>query len=782
MFQNSSKIRNRNNLNLSNLITFSKKYRINSLLFVTFLFFLFFNSTVVKGSSVTAAQLIDSLKNQFKNSEEDTNKINTLIELGILYQNRYVDTAVYFHTMAFELLNTLLDVKKHGTKYFDKTTQFELRIRKSELLKLLGWDNYLQHNYYKALVLYDEVIHRMDSELGDLQRSDNNMNDKSKRLRVQKLKVSCIGNKGVVYWSKGDYSKALEYCFGALKISEEIGDSVKQAANLGNLGAIYFKLNDFDKALDYFLLAIDIQEKLDNSRDLVNNINNIGILYKNRGDYSKALAYYNKSLKLYEEADNFRGICAVLENIGSLYKAQGDMSITSGNTSYAFADRYPRALEYNNKALNIRKLYNDNAGQIYCFRNIGTLYTILGKYESAEANLTQAYTIAMKFNLLTEVFSIHQNLSDLYKKEGKSSLALLHYKKYVQYRDSIFNQENKRENLQREIQFNYNKKFVADSIAFAKEKEVGLVRMEREKTQKYSLYGGLLIAMAFSGLILNRFKKTQKQKNIIEHQKSEVESKNKQITDSIKYALGIQQAILVSEETIQKYLPHSFIYYSPKDIVSGDFYWFSQVKTVSVFAVIDCTGHGVPGGFLTMLGNSLLNEIVNEEKIVIPALILNTLSKKLYKTFRTKQINGFSSDGMDISICAYDSSTKILQFAGAKNSLYLVQDNNLSTIKGDIWSIGSYFSVKDNFDFKFKNNSILIDKPTSAFLTTDGLIDQFGGENKERFGKRRFKELLQKSNTLNSEEQKQFVINTISEWANGRKQLDDQLIMGVNFM
>lgn len=268
-----------------------------------------------------------------------------------------------------------------------------------------------------------------------------------------------------------------------------------------------------------------------------------------------------------------------------------------------------------------------------------------------------------------------------------------------------------------------------------------------------------------------------KEKEKVEEQKTVIELKNKDITDSIEYAKKIQDAILPSQSKLKEYLPENFILFRPRDIVSGDFYWFTHIKDQSIIAAVDCTGHGVPGGFMSMIGNTLLNKIVSEQREITPAKILNRLREEVI--IALKQHGGAESDakdGMDMAICMISDDKKQLQYSGAFNPLYLIRDGNLLETKADKQPIGTYY-YEQNVDFT--NHVIELQKKDSIYIFSDGYADQFGGPNEKKFRTKSFKELLLKMNKKSMPDQKSILEKTIIDWMGNVKQIDDILVIGV---
>ena len=270
----------------------------------------------------------------------------------------------------------------------------------------------------------------------------------------------------------------------------------------------------------------------------------------------------------------------------------------------------------------------------------------------------------------------------------------------------------------------------------------------------------------------------QRQKNEIEQQKNLIEQKNCEITDSINYARKIQDNILLPESKLKQWLPQMFIYFKPKDIVSGDFYWFSKFENKYVITAIDCTGHGVPGAFLSMVGNTLLHEIVNIKHVFKPDVILTMLHTGIRLALNQSSEDSDSEDGMDMSLCTVDAKLHRFQFAGAKNNLYVVQGDKLKILKANYYSIGGR-QLRPDMQIEFTCYDFMYDDNTSIYMFSDGYLDQFGGNNNEKFNTQRFREMILNNRNLPMEKQKAILSDTMDKWKGDRQQIDDFLVLGV---
>jgi ligand-binding sensor domain-containing protein/serine phosphatase RsbU (regulator of sigma subunit) len=303
------------------------------------------------------------------------------------------------------------------------------------------------------------------------------------------------------------------------------------------------------------------------------------------------------------------------------------------------------------------------------------------------------------------------------------------------------------------------------------------------------IIGFVIVYLSIYVVLRYRLNLLKREKKILEHkvqlrtqeivnQSKIIEAKNKDITDSIEYAKKIQDSILPSIEAIKKSLPESFIFYQQKDIVSGDFYWFAQKQNLTIIAAVDCTGHGVPGAFMSLIGNNILNQIINENNITDPAKILHHLNDGVIKALITSRTYGAAKDGMDMGICAINNSSNEIIFAGAMRPIYFCRDGKLEEVAGDKVAIGTDFHDGIHKDFKFNNKKIEVQKGDAFYLSTDGYADQFGGEKGKKMMKKNFKNLLQHISHKPMSDQEKIVSDSFLEWKGNFEQVDDVLVIG----
>jgi tetratricopeptide (TPR) repeat protein len=712
----------------------------------------------------------DSLRAILKNAKEDTTCVNLLNQLsntllnlgeydhGLVYGQRAKKLAEQLHFQS-GLASSLGSM---GTVYWRQGNFLDamdcnikaLKIREgignkraaTWSLSNIGGIYASQGNFPKALEFHEKAL-KLEEEIGD-----------------QEGVGYSLCNLALVFFQQGNYPKALDFNLKALHIIEKNNDQVSIATCLSNIGNVYLTENDFQQALAYYNKAELIQREMDDKAGISNTLLTMGLVYFNMGDCVKSLDYQQKALALKEEIGEKEGISACLGNIGSIFEKQGD---------------YTKALDYYEKSRVILIETGDRKSQSTNLCNIGSIYQAQKKYDLAKKYMLEGLTLAEETGSLDDVKNAHEALSQIYFNLHDGMSALDQYKKFITARDSIFNKENTRKLTQTEMNFDFDKKM---SLQKAAEEKRELLNQSQTRQQKLLIVFtviGLLLVMVFAIFVVNRLRVTRRQKETIELQKKIVDEKNKDITDSIHYAQKIQQAILPPSELQKTLFLDSFILFKPKDIVSGDFYWFSEKKGVRLVAAVDCTGHGVPGAFMSMIGNVFLNEIVNERGITQPATILNELREMIIKSLKQTGAEGENKDGMDISLVALSADGKKLQFAGANNPLWHYRREKeswkLSEIKGDKQPIGFY---RGN-PLPFTNHEVEMQAGDSFYLFSDGFADQFGGDKGKKFKYKPFQQLLQGLQDFPMDNQLSALLSSFNAWKRHYEQVDDLLIIGI---
>jgi serine phosphatase RsbU (regulator of sigma subunit) len=359
--------------------------------------------------------------------------------------------------------------------------------------------------------------------------------------------------------------------------------------------------------------------------------------------------------------------------------------------------------------------------------------------------------------------------------------AYIYYKKYTSLNDSLFTADYADQITEWQTRYETNKKEQELQIQKA-ENQKKEAELKRKNIVLISFIGFIVVVLVFSVLLYKQFaakKKAnillQEQNEEIKNQRDKIFNQNKEITDSIEYASKIQSAILPPKDIISEKLPEHFILYKPRDIVSGDFYWLYPKNNKIYLCAADCTGHGVPGAFMSMLGIALLNEIISKSEVNTADKILNFLRDYVVRSLHQTGEAGETQDGMDIAFCVIEPDKKQLQFAGAFNPLFLIRNGELYETKGDKMPIGVHLRQNE----PFTNHIIPIKKNDKIYLFSDGYTDQFGGPKRKKFLMKRFRELLVEINQYSMEDQKIRIDKEFNDWKGDYEQIDDILVFGI---
>lgn len=677
-------------------------------------------------------RIVDSLKNELQQSKEDTSKIKTLNELSWKLVTKNDSSALEYADAALQL-SKKLDYKKGTIRAYNNIGVFKMNMG----------------DYRESL----------DAFLVSLKLSQEINFPKGIGIANQ--------NAGTCYLYLGNYPEALKYYFSALKLYDSMKDQNGIASSNNNIASIYAYQGNYDESIKYYRSSLAIKEKTGDKKGLGNSYNNIGGVYELKKEYPEALKNYLTALKIYEEIDDVRGIGNCKSNIA---------------LNHAHSDNLKLAILYETEALNLRRQTGDKEGVANSLIHLAEWELELKDYTNARLHLAEAKPLAIAIENKESIKNSYFAESKLLSATGDYEHSLESYKNYISYRDSLNNEENTKKSLEEKMQYDFDKKQTL--LAAEQEKKDAVAEQEKQK-QRYILFGVvgvLLVVFIFSGFLYKRFKITQRQKQIIESQKEVVERKNsiieekqKEILDSINYARRIQLALLASDTLLSKNLPEHFVLYKPKDIVAGDFYWATPSSEGFIFITADCTGHGVPGAFMSLLNISKLNEAINQKQLTRPDLILNDVRTEIIAALNPPGTTEESKDGMDCILCNLNLSRMKLHYAAANNTMLIVRKGELLQCEADKMPVGKYTETQVPFTF----NEIALEKGDIIYTFTDGYIDQFGGANGKKLKFKPFASMLLSVAQLPLAEQKIKLEQEFEKWRGGFDQLDDVCVIGV---
>jgi serine phosphatase RsbU (regulator of sigma subunit) len=601
---------------------------------------------------------------------------------------------------------------------------------------------------------------------------------KEAEKQSQKQKVAWIYKQmGNNYYDAGDFGKSLDNYFKSRGNYETIRDSAGMAATYNNIANIYFRQEDFGKALEYNNKSLGIEKQMNDPAGLASCYLNIGVTKRkiadgtgNMADYDSALVVLQKGIQIYQRINNKPGIAQSYINVANIYDKKNVPD---------------SVMNFYEKARSIYEELGDKRGLAETYLSIGVYYKVNLEYKKAIEYLLKGYDLAMESRRPELVKEVAYNLSYLFARTNDFEKAYSFHVKYKQAEDYVNSEANVKMIAQREMKYMLDRQenerlaekkrqaiktlFFIVALSFFIILAIVIFRSYRMKRRD-----NILLAQQKEEIAAQR-DEIEAQRDKVMQQRDQIVRQKEEITDSILYARRIQNAILPPEEFRKSILPENFILNKPRDIVSGDFYWMAKIDHKVIAVAADCTGHGVPGAFMSMLGVTFLNEIVNKGAITDPGQILNQLREYIIRALHQTGKEGENKDGMDISLAVIDQKNNVLEFAGAYNALYLVRDSEVIEVKADRMPIGIYLEKNE----QFKTQTMPLQKGDSMYMLSDGYVDQFGGTEGKKLKAKAFKELILTIRDLPMEAQQKKLDENIVEWMGQFAQVDDILVIGI---
>jgi serine phosphatase RsbU (regulator of sigma subunit) len=702
---------------------------------------------------------IDSLNNLIGKAVSDTDRIKlTLNKINIL-NSISLDSAI---SLAEKTLG------RYGKKYYS-ISEVDLRIG------LIY--NYCFKGNYNAASEQIENLTQYISSSGD-----------------SSIYGSVYSCRGILFGMQSKYDSSIFFYEKAIRIYNKFSKTSLLGVSYSNIAIGYQQISNFPMALLYFQKALGIAEDKKNEIQQAYTSLNIANTYNNMEDSVRAESTFLKALELAKKNKLKKVELYVYTNLSSMFIKQNkwqkayDFAIKAASLGGSMGDQGIKAASLS-KAATALTMLKDPVKAIEIARNaIAAADSSQQPFNISQANSSMGFALrymkkwAEAIPYYEKTFSsiedadiytsdiglIYKELSECYEKTGNYNKALSAYQQYAAIIDSVGRKDNIRKATELTMNYEFDKK---EQALKAEQKAKDAVT----HIQQLALIAGLVLSLIIiTGAIIG-YRNKQKANKLLEKQKDEIEVQKNNLTTSIHYAQRIQSAVFPADQVLSEYFPEHFILFKPLDIVSGDFYWCMQNRNEVFFAVGDCTGHGVPGAFMSILGITYLNEIVHKMSVCTTGELLDQLRKNVIRTLHQSQNNSKTRDGMEIAFCRFDLKNKRLQFSGAFRPMFLIRDNSLQHISGDNMPIAIYDDEKKSFT----NNDILLQKDDVVYLFSDGYVDQFGGGDRKTFKTRRFKELLIEIHKLPMKEQNEVLDRTIEEWRGDTEQIDDILVAGI---
>ena len=575
---------------------------------------------------------------------------------------------------------------------------------------------------------------------------------------------------------------------------EKLRKNFYRGAYYNMKGICFWLLQRKSECLNMWLKAEKIAQIENDTNFLLRTNMNIAIVYSSTGKNKEALKIYNDLKKIFENKKDTVGMITASLNISTILKEK-DTVIQLMNSALELAYEFKGKnlltniyailsatyLDTNSKnTFNLSKSkesldslihyatkQKNNEYIKFYYSTISDYYVLKNQYDLALINakkgaeLSKEMTGLISPEMLSTLYQIEKKLKN-YKK------AIIYLEEMVENKDSLDKLSATEDLAKYESEKEFEIKQKLDSLKHLDEIRIQQAEIKTQKVIEGVLFVGILLVISFLVFVYKQLNNTKKQKDLIEEKQAE-------ITDSINYAKKIQDAMMTSSVYLKETLPKSFIFFKPKDVVSGDFYWIYKDQEENIFfTVADCTGHGIPGAFMSMIGTSLLNEIIIDKGVKDTDKILGEMRSQIIKSLHQEE-EGAQKDGMDISLCKLNIKKKLVEFSGAHNSLIHISEDELNNYRGDHQPVGLLMGDKKPFtkhEVKLKKNDML-------YIYSDGYQDQFGGEKGKKYMGAKFKKQLLKINKESTEKQLILLEEDFKSWTQNYEQIDDVCVMGV---
>ncbi len=747
----------------------------------------------------------------YEGNEDDEHAMEIFLDVLRISEEKQYDKGRAEALFRIGRSYALMRQYEQSREYLNQALEMAREINDGELEGMVlfnqGENLRYKNEFDEALAKYDEAIEVSEQ-----------VDDKTNMANI-------YHRKGLIYYALGDYNVSIQNYEKAMQYRIELGDRSRQGSIFLNIANDYFNLAKYDFAIENYQKALPIFEEYNVTFGIGAVYNGMASIYFEQKFYDKALENHFKKLELSKETGNMIEVGNTLNNIGIVYTviAEDSLKILFGpeytdsiieEPTDKYLNIFSQALDYYQQALEIREQENDRAGLAKTLNNLGTAYLHAGKLNNAQEYFERAKTLSEELNDINQLatsllwlgeiyhyknqyeralYYLNQSLeyalemdikriiqpayeciSEVYTRMGNYKQALEYHKLYTAIKDTIQRKETL--DMITEMQVKYETEAVIkNNQLLTAQSELDQAKVRQ---QRIAIYFFIFVLLSISALVvlLVRQNNQKKQANLELAQKNAlITEQKKEITDSIQYASRIQSALLPPGDYIDKLIPERFIIYMPRDIVSGDYYWITEKNRKVICVAADCTGHGVPGAFMSMLGIAFLNEIVSKQDDMHTDEILNELRAHVIKSLHQTGKEGESQDGMDIALYILDLESNKLEYSGANNSLCIYRDSELIELKADKMPIG----IHTRATIPFTRHNVDIRNKDMIYSFSDGYPDQFGGPHQKKFMVKNFKNILSNIHTKQVEEQKAILEKTLHEWMAETDQVDDILVIGI---
>jgi len=569
--------------------------------------------------------------------------------------------------------------------------------------------------------------------------------------------VNYLNKIGNIYWQNNIPSEAIEAYNEALVVLQSSSNTTAKININNQLGNLYMATNNYIKAEEHFQASFNFMKNFYDKSSKASAITNLGQAQQKQGKFNEAIVSYNDALTLALELDNLQMAKTITLKLANCYERLGDEQ---------------NRFKYFNLSANFDRMLKDKELQ--------------QQQQQLILNQQQQQQLALELELeaierqrIADSLALQQQINE----NNIIQLQFLNKEKELQQQEI----EQQQEEIDHQKALDKARRatisvlsigFILILIAF-----FFILRLFFINKKQKNKLEVLNTELSEKNILIEKSRKELKTQNkeisekniVIEKSRKELEIQNKQISDSINYASRIQRAILPVKIAIEEGFNNVFIFYRPRDVVSGDFYWFAQIDEIKIIAAIDCTGHSVPGAFVSMIANTLLNEIVKAKRIVSPSKILTSLNKGVVETLNNTNTDDELNDGMDLTLFRFDEGKRIAKFASANHVALTFIDGKKQILEGDYYSIGGFVEATE---VKFTEQEVDLGDKAQIYMFSDGYIDQFNEKGK-RFMSKRFFKLLTKVSNEKFEEQEVIIREEFDNWKGQYRQIDDVIVIGL---
>lgn len=644
-------------------------------------------------------------------------------------------------------------VRDSAARYFARAIDINAKLGLSDRVAYnhlnLGGMHWEAKSYRAALDNYVASL-RIYDRLGDATRQ-----------------ATALENIGLIYRELGDFRRALEYHATVLGIYRRAGNEPREAIALGFIAGDHLSAGDYDLSLDTYRQSLALRERLGNLPQVAATRNSMGLVHRHLGHRDSALACYRRALEIYTQAGDQRNRAATLGNIANLWWRFGAPD---------------SARRYFDRSLAARRSADDPLGEGHTSLQYAEFLLERGDARRSLALAGRAFDIAGRAADWTLRKDAALLLSRHHERRGDARQALEYYKTYHQSLDSLNSDETLRRIAEMEIRFeNEKKERVMARQQFDIELQAAKIK-EQEKRHYYMLAAiALLSGLVVTVYVAWRQKRRSAmllaaQKGEIERQRDTISDQNEKITDSIVYASRIQKAMLPPDAQMRRVFPRHFVHYRPRDVVSGDFYWAHSEGGVAVAVAADCTGHGVPGAFMSMLGISVLNDCRGRYRDFDAAAILDELRARIRANLHQVSFReDGSNDGIDLGMVILDPARGQACFAGGNVPLWVVRRGQIEVVQPDRMPVGVHYGDEQ----PFRNQLVDMAGVDALYMFSDGVVDQFGGAKGRKLMQKGLRALIEGIWDMPADRQGQAVAKSLDQWRGSHRQIDDILLLGI---